>query len=201
MFGKRRSLIGMFSALGAAAFLVSAAPVGAGEIRIELTLEDDQEVPPNDSGASGSAVLVWDGENRICWELSIENVPEGDEVVAAHIHQAPAGQNGPIVFPFDPPPVDGHSEDCTEFDDSVLADIFDDPASYYVNIHSREYPNGIVRGQLGIMPDTATNPVTSQEAGSGGLPLLPLLPIALATLLVISVLDRRRHLEGDPRRR
>ena len=198
---QRRSAISAGAAVTVLRSVVAGRPVLGGEIESQVALEDDQEVPPNDWGASGSAVLRWDGENRICWELTIQDVPEGDEVIAAHVHEAPAGENGPVVFPFEPPPVDGHSEDCFEFDDSVLTAVFDDPASYYVNIHSREYRDGIVRGQLGVMPDSATEAGARGVVRSPALPSLPLAPVALAAIAVIALLDRRRDARGDPPRR
>jgi hypothetical protein len=53
---------------------------------------------------------------------------------------------------------DGTSEGCNEpmEDASVLQAIVDDPAGYYVNLHTEEFPGGAIRGQLAAgSPNTA----------------------------------------------
>lgn len=58
-------------------------------------LSGANEVPANDSGGTGNAVfrLNKDG-TELEYRLIVANI---DNVVAAHIHLAPAGQNGPVV--------------------------------------------------------------------------------------------------------
>ena len=69
---------------------------------------------------------------------------------AAHIHEASAGLNGPVVVTLSAP-VDGESAGCVDTGDADLAaDItLREPTEYYVNVHNAEYPGGAVRAQLG----------------------------------------------------
>jgi hypothetical protein len=65
---------------------------------------------------------------------------------AMHIHAGAKGVAGPIVV--DLTPILGGQRCVDVADGSLLQDISDNPASYYVNIHNAAYPNGAVRGQL-----------------------------------------------------
>jgi hypothetical protein len=71
--------------------------------------------------------------------------------VAAHIHNAPAGRNGPIVVPLTPPAQGnpGNASGCiANLDPALLAAIEQNPAAFYVNVHTAALPEGAVRGQL-----------------------------------------------------
>jgi hypothetical protein len=58
------------------------------------TLSGDNEVPPNDSKARGSARFVESADgSEMDFTLAVGNI---DNVFAAHIHCAPPGVNGPI---------------------------------------------------------------------------------------------------------
>ena len=84
---------------------------------------------------------------------------------ASHIHKLPAvGVNGPIVVPFfntgpSTPSSATSFSGCTEnVDRALIEDIQDNPAGYYVNVHTScggqpatcgpAFPVSAVRGQL-----------------------------------------------------
>jgi hypothetical protein len=56
-------------------------------------LGGDQEVPPRTTEATGRATLQLIDETRLDFTLNLPNIKN---FVAAHIHCAPAGENGPI---------------------------------------------------------------------------------------------------------
>jgi CHRD domain len=74
-------------------------------------------------------------------------------VVAAHIHVAPPGDPGPIVVPLFEGAFAGtdSASGCVEdVDAGLIKDIRQDPAAYYVNVHSTPgFEGGAIRGQLG----------------------------------------------------
>jgi hypothetical protein len=118
-----------------------AAPAVAGQ-RFTTALSGANEVPPADPDGTGTAVITINrGLGEICWTITVANV---DPVVAAHIHAAPAGANGPVVVPLNP-----FAGGCATVDRALAKAIAKDPAAYYVNVHTTVYPGGAVRGQLG----------------------------------------------------
>ena len=105
---------------------------------------------PGDANATGQADLKLNqGKKRICFELSWEDID--GTVVAAHIHEAPPGEPGPIVVPLFEGTFAGTDEvsDCVDVDKSLIKDIRKHPDDYYVNVHSTPgFEAGAVRGQL-----------------------------------------------------
>ena len=63
---------------------------------------------------------------------------------AAHIHTGAAGADGPPVITIDPKA----NDDCLAVEPDVLKPILANPAGYYVNVHTADFPNGAIRGQL-----------------------------------------------------
>ena len=103
---------------------------------------------PNGGDADGIGLAVFRlpaASGRLCYLLAAAKLD--GTVAAAHIHRAPAGVNGPIVVPLEPP-VDGVSKACTTIDPALAAAIVADPAGYYVNVHTSAFPGGAVRSQL-----------------------------------------------------
>src|SRR5688500_10480266 len=103
------------------------------------------EVPKGDPDGVGTArISTDDATNRICTHLEIRNIAA---VTAAHIHRGRAGVNGPPVVTLDPPD-DNDSDDCDDVADALLDEIRRSPADFYVNVHTADYPNGAIRGQI-----------------------------------------------------
>jgi len=128
-------------------------------------LTGSQEVPSNNSKATGQAVFKLNkAGDELYYRLSVAHL---EDVRMAHIHLAPAGQNGPVVvwlYPADPPPVliPGFfsgilQEGVITADDLVgvlagseLSDLIDlmKEGSTYVNVHTVEFAGGEIRGQI-----------------------------------------------------
>ena len=109
------------------------------------TLSGANEVPLGDADGSGTAsISTNDAVNQICTKLEVRNI---GNVTAAHIHRGAAGVNGPPVVPLDAPD-DNDSNDCDTVTDALLDEIRRNPGNFYVNIHTTEFPNGAIRGQI-----------------------------------------------------
>jgi hypothetical protein len=138
------------------------------------TLAAQAEVPnPGPQGATGSAVIVIDDEtNEVCFELTIDGLGKGDAVIAAHIHVGAAGVAGGVVVPLFTSPPTGEMTGCVQdVDPATIEAITADPDGYYVNIHTEDFPDGAVRGQL-VLSSTGggcsitISPSTIAEGGS-----------------------------------
>lgn len=145
----------------------------------DFPLTGDQQVPPVVTTASGRCFAdLSDAAD----ELSVECEHTVVDATAAHVHQAPFGQNGPVLFHLGDP--------ASPF--MVLApmtprDVADLMAGFlYVNVHSTDFPDGEVRGQIVDLP--AAVPVTViPTLGEWGMILLAL---ALALLGVAKLVVR-----------
>jgi hypothetical protein len=107
------------------------------------------EVPgPGDEDGSGHAVVSFDQEqNRVCFTIVVANISL--PATGAHIHVGEAGIAGDIVVPLEPPDENGASAGCVDaVDPALIAAILQNPAGYYVNVHTTDFPAGAVRGQL-----------------------------------------------------
>jgi hypothetical protein len=154
--------------LGLVASLALSGVVAAAETTLTTALEGGAaEVPTGDPDGSGSATVVLDpATGEACWDLTAEDI---GAVTQSHIHVGAAGVSGDVLIPLDVDGFDGTSDGCTS--DVAEADIqavLDDPAGYYVNLHTEDFPAGAIRGQLaaGSAPNTAM-PVPGSDASVG----------------------------------
>lgn len=103
-------------------------------------------------GSGHATVRLNANTGEVCWDLTVAGIAL--PAIGAHIHVGAARVNGDIVVPLDAPGTSGSSNGCTTADPAVVAAIAADPAGYYVNVHTTEFPAGAVRGQLQTMaPD------------------------------------------------
>jgi len=118
------------------------------------SLDGQQEIGPDGQPGAGdpdgrgvSTVAVMPDAGRVCFEIWVQGIAL--PATAAHIHAAPAGQNGDIVVPLTAPDATGRSNGCVRgLDAGLLGAIESAPANYYVNVHTTDYPAGALRGQL-----------------------------------------------------
>lgn len=138
------------SAFAAAAVaLALAAPASAqnaeGGAKLSATLTGAAEVPAGDPDGTGSfSARVNPGQMQVCYDLTAANIATA---TAAHIHEAPAGQNGGIVVPLTAPAT-GSSTGCATVTRELALELIKSPSDYYVNVHNAAFPGGAVRGQL-----------------------------------------------------
>jgi len=135
----------MTAGIGAAgATVVSGASNGGRPLH--ATLLPSNQVPPVASSGSGTALVTLNqGQGEVCWDISVSNLTT--PVILAHIHHGAAGTNGPVVVDF-MEPVNGLIG-CVHADSALIKQIRQDPADFYVNVHTTMFQAGEVRGQLG----------------------------------------------------
>jgi hypothetical protein len=109
---------------------------------------NDEGVPnQGDLDGTGSAkITVNPGQGEVCYELSVAGITL--PATGAHIHEGVAGENGPVVVPLEPPDANGVSSGCVEVSRELALAIIQDPENYYVNVHTSDFPDGALRGQL-----------------------------------------------------
>jgi CHRD domain len=129
-------------------------PVKGPSTFLTAELTGNQEVPtPN-----GPAVGDQDGKATALVEI------KGDRVIFAlqwkgiaaptlgHIHEGQAGVNGGVKVPLFgtamPATVTAAAGSLSVTDAKLAQDIRTNPAGFYVNLHTAEFPGGAVRGQL-----------------------------------------------------
>jgi len=118
----------------------------AADMHAKATLTGAAEVPgPGDPDGGGTAqVTLNPDKNEVCYELSVTKI---DDATAAHIHEGAMGKDGPVKVGLDTPK-GGATKGCKSADAAVVKDMMANPANYYVNVHSKDFPKGAVRGQL-----------------------------------------------------
>jgi len=153
--------VGLTFSMAAVPAVATAAPQTAA---YQATLSGAAEVPAVTTSASGAATAGYDAD---AGELDIAVAAYGLEgVVMAHLHNAAAGANGPVVVTLLAPATDGltptvnggiarmtiSDDDVTAAGDvdgtvvDLVAEI--DAGNVYVNIHTVDNPGGELRGQL-----------------------------------------------------
>jgi hypothetical protein len=116
--------------------------------RFTTTLTGAAEAPgPGDPDGSGTATVTLNpGQGEVCWEIQVTGITL--PASAAHIHDAPVGEPGPVVVGLSGPDASGFASGCTSADREQILDIILHPEEYYVNVHNSDYPGGALRGQL-----------------------------------------------------
>jgi|EndMetStandDraft_7_1072992.scaffolds.fasta_scaffold06671_5 CHRD domain-containing protein len=123
-----------------------ASMLGANEI------DADGKKGAGDEDGEGSFALTG-GSTTICFAYVVKSI---ETPVAAHIHKAKAGKNGDVVVPLTPIPDAGDpgtTSGCVQdLDAALVEDIVEHPTKYYANVHTADFPDGAIRGQLQQLP-------------------------------------------------
>lgn len=146
-----------------ALFMISSSVYSDGNSGFTADLSGAQEVPPVVTATTGKADFqVNEDGTEIDFELKIENAVNILGVAGAHIHCAPAGENGPVVV-FLAGAVPGGFDGEVELEATIseanivntacgatLAELIQSmrDGNTYVNAHSPAHPGGEIRGQI-----------------------------------------------------
>ena len=110
------------------------------EVEEEMVKSDSLSVTLKDV----ARIEISDATNTVCTDLEVRQI---GAVTAAHIHRGGAGVNGPPVITLDAPD-DNDSDDCDTVADALVDEIRANPGGFYVNVHTADYPDGAIRGQI-----------------------------------------------------
>jgi hypothetical protein len=116
-------------------------------ITFKSTLTGWNELPhgAGDRNAGGTAVFELDPHNQLCYVLSTYNI--SGRITAAHIHLGNNTKEGPIFVTLAAPSF-GEVHTCQQVTTRVAGALNEEPTNFYVNVHSSDYPDGAIRGQL-----------------------------------------------------
>jgi len=135
--------------------------LGAVDNRFSAPLTGMEEVPPVTTNSTGISIFELINNNTINYKLNVTNM---DNIKAAHIHLGNFSQNGDVVatlFNSSKTPTDMINGTLVEgkittanlqgpLKEKTISDLVQlmNTTQTYVNIHTVEYPNGEIRGQL-----------------------------------------------------
>ena len=163
---------------------------------ILLTTNEVPAVPLTASGAATVWVhVVRDAQGRVTSASTDFNVsftlPAENRVVGLHIHRGVAGENGPVLIDSGiaaaAPVMVGTTGRITRQGQTLSTNaagleavngVLTNPSGYYVNMHTTDFPNGVIRGQLqradmvvlmGLMsPQNEVPPIEGLQASGVG---------------------------------
>ena len=137
----------------AAMFALATAPFA--DTGLVALLNQAQENPPTGSPATGNGVVVINAaQTQFSYTVNYTGLLAG--VTANHVHKAPVGVNGPVVYAI--------NQNIGSFSGTLAGNFTflatSTPAEMiasqnYFNIHTSQFPGGEIRGQILLEP-TAT---------------------------------------------
>jgi len=124
--------------LGSAAF--------AQTVKFEAHMMGSEESPPTDSKGTGTATGELDPQShKFTYTVNWQDLES--PAIAAHFHgPAEPKQNAGVQVPIDgsnpTSPVNGSATLTPEQQQQLMAGL------WYVNVHTKDHPNGAIRGQM-----------------------------------------------------
>lgn len=103
------------------------------------------ETPRGAMNGIGAAIIAFHGKSLVCWRFA--HLHGFTDATSAHVEAATGGRTRTSVIALSPGPR-LHHQGCVAVSPALSGRIWAHPRGYYMNIHSKQYPRGAVRGQL-----------------------------------------------------
>jgi len=135
---------GLVAASLFAATTLAVAPAFAQETKFMAMLSGAEEVPPVETGGTGSANVTWNSETKeLSWSIDFAGL--SGPAAAAHFHGPadPGANAGPVITIED---LESPSEGTATLTDEQAADLAG--GKWYLNVHTEANPDGEIRGQV-----------------------------------------------------
>ena len=130
-------------AMNVFAIWLASTAICASSQEIKVVLSGNQEIPPVATAASGTATITVNADRSMIGNATIT----GMSVMVAHIHDAAAGTNGPIIVPLIRTADNVWSVPSgTRLTDAQYESY--KAGNLYFNIHSEAHRGGEIRGQI-----------------------------------------------------
>jgi hypothetical protein len=153
-------------------------PDAASNLLFTAAMDGTQQVPANDSPATGNATLLL-GPDQATLDFGITFANLESPPMAAHLHNAPAGQNGPVATDVNGANIElaNLPQDASDtvapqtfmVNDQFVTQLLQ--GNIYANIHTAAFPEGEIRGQFalvdGVFADLGGNLIGVSGPGSG----------------------------------
>jgi hypothetical protein len=126
-----------------AALALSACASMGGPQTVQVPLTAGQEVPPTNASGSGTGTITVGEDKSVTAKITTKGVAG----VAAHIHEAAAGSNGPVIVPMEKR---GDNEWSSKGDAKLSDAQFESykAGRLYFNVHTAQNKGGEIRGQI-----------------------------------------------------
>jgi CHRD domain len=151
-------MVRLFVLLAAA---LATGPLAADLFQFNVTMSGGQEVPPNGSTATGTAIVIF---NDVSGLMTVNGTYTGLSApsTAAHVHGfAPAGVNAGVQFALThSSATSGTLTGSFTFGSGNFANVLN--GLTYINVHNSTFPGGEIRGQI-------SNPFAIPEPAAAGL--------------------------------
>lgn len=146
----------LFAAAAMAAFiLASPIPASAGTVTLNAVLNGGNECigsgPPSclqgDTDGYGVASISLPNSTTLCFSILVNKI---DTPISAHIHTGTATVNGAVALTLVAPTSGspGASSGCVATPAGFNGSLMNNPAGFYVNVHTEKFQAGALRGQV-----------------------------------------------------
>jgi len=131
---------------------------------------------------TGTAALDLYSDNSFKYNIAVTGLAAGDALTLSHIHFGDPATNGPVILNFNPVfAANAATATITGLRQTLVDSIL--TGTVYVNVHSTQFPGGLLRGQMDKTIDYAVDVALS---GANEVPVVATTATGLALLRLMT---------------